>query len=141
MSEADEMRRMMLGLSKEGSRVFRNNVALAVVGDPKVWVKQEQRITVHPGDCVVRHARVLHAGLTEGSHDLIGWTPLEVTPALVGHSVAVFTSIEAKLGRGRPTPEQLNWDRAVKASGGIAGIAWSAAEAVELVRAFRRGER
>jgi hypothetical protein len=140
VTEIDEMRRMMLALSKERSRVFRNNVAQGVVGNPIVWVRSEaeaQSVAVRPGDAVVRHARVLHAGLFTGSHDLIGWTPVEITPALVGRTLGVFTSIEAKFGRGKMTPEQETWLAGVERAGGITGVAFSADQAVDLVRRFR----
>ena len=139
---ANEMRRMMVALSAEGARVFRNNVALAIVGSEKVWIKSEAdaaRVRLRPGDVVVRNGRVLHAGLAEGSHDLIGLTPVTVTPDMVGRSVAVFTSVEAKWGGGRLAPEQKNWGKFVLGHGGIVGEARTADEAVELVRAYRRG--
>jgi hypothetical protein len=136
---SDTMKRIMLAASAERSTVFRNNQAEGVVGDPRVWIKQEQAITVRPGDVVVRNARVLHAGLHVGSGDLIGWTPLLITEAWVGRTVPVFTSLEAKSGTGALEPAQKNWRRVILAAGGIAGAAYSPAEAVELIRAYRRG--
>lgn len=140
MTEIDEMRRTMLALSKEGVRIFRNNVAQGVVGAPIVWVRTEaqaQSVAVRPGDAVVRHARVLHAGLFKGSHDLIGWTPVEITPAMVGRSLPVFTSVEQKFGRGVLTPEQMQWGSVIEGAGGLVGVVYSADQAVDLVRKFR----
>jgi hypothetical protein len=138
-TSSDTMKRIMLAASAERSTVFRNNVAQGIVGDPRVWIKHEQAITVRPGDVVVRNGRVLHAGLHEGSADLIGWTPLLITESWVGRTVPIFTSLEAKSGEGRLTPEQQNWRRVTVAAGALTGTPYSPAEAVELIRAYRRG--
>jgi hypothetical protein len=47
--------------------------------------------------------------------------------------VAVFTSIEVKTPTGRIRPEQQQWINAVQAAGGIAGVARSAGEAMDLL--------
>ena len=47
----------------------------------------------------------------------------------------MFTAIEVK-DRGRPTPEQLNFIAQVKAAGGIAGVARSPEEALEIVKEY-----
>lgn len=141
MSATGVMNSILLALSAAGSRMFRNNVALAVVGDPKVWVKHEHKVTVRPGDCIVRNARPLHAGLFKGSGDLIGPTPVVITPEMVGRTVAVFTSIEVKSGRGAMEEDQQKWDRFVRASGGISGEARTPEQAIEIIEAYRRGAK
>lgn len=137
MTEIDEMRRAMMAMSDEGSKVFRNNVAQGVMGQIE-WHRghEPKTVTLRPGDAVVRSARVLHAGLLEGSHDVIGITPVTITPEMVGRVVGVFTSVEMKFGRKKMTTEQQRWERMVLACGGITGVAYSAAEAVALVRGF-----
>lgn len=85
------------------------------------------------GSILIRDARPLHAGLTKGSSDLIGWTTREITPDMVGQKVAVFTAIEVKTEKGRATAEQLNFIAQVRKSGGIAGIARSPEEARNLI--------
>ena len=67
---------------------------------------------------------------------MIGWTSLTVTPDLVGRKIAVFTAIEAKAIKGKPSPEQTRFIEAVARAGGIAGIARSDAEAVTLIQTF-----
>jgi hypothetical protein len=52
-----------------------------------------------------------------------------VTPEHVGQTLAVFLSIEVKTDKGKPSPEQLRWQKIVKQHGGIAMIARSAEEA------------
>ena len=52
---------------------------------------------------------------------------------MVGTQVAVFTSIEVKTPTGRIRPEQQQWLNAVQAAGGIAGVARSVGEAMDLL--------
>ena len=52
---------------------------------------------------------------------------------MVGQQVAVFTSIEVKTPTGRIRPEQQRWLNAVQAAGGIAGVARSIEEAMDLL--------
>jgi len=52
---------------------------------------------------------------------------------MVGQQVAIFTSIEVKSTSGRVKPEQQQWLNAVQAAGGIAGIARSVGEAMDLL--------
>jgi hypothetical protein len=79
-----------------------------------------------------RFGRPVRYGLCTGSSDLIGWRTVE----LGGRRVAVFTAIEVKLPLGRLEPAQRNFIEAVKAAGGIAGVARSPLEAKELLDAF-----
>ena len=78
--------------------------------------------------------RPVQFGLARGSADLIGWRTVVVTPDMVGQRLAVFTSIEVKTPRGRLTPEQHNWLHAVRAAGGIAGVARSVADALQIIQ-------
>ena len=61
-------------------------------------------------------------GLCVGSSDLIGIAP-----------GGRFLAVEIKTCKGRATPEQLRFIEAVRARGGIAGIARSPAEALALL--------
>lgn len=119
------MRRIMLAVGGlPGVRIFRNNCGMGWVG---------QAVRRRDGSVVIRNARPLHAGLFKGSGDLIGWTSHVIQPEDVGRRVAIFTSIEVKDGSGRPDEDQANWAEQVRAAGGIAGIARSEREALELV--------
>lgn len=62
-------------------------------------------------------------GLCVGSSDLIGLTP-----------TGRFLAVEIKTPTGKPTPEQTRFLEAVRARGGIAGIARSPEEALDLLR-------
>ena len=62
------------------------------------------------------------------SSDLIGITPIRITPNLVGHTVGVFTSIEVKAYGWRYSytdkraEAQLRWLQLIYGLGGIAGF-------------------
>jgi hypothetical protein len=80
-----------------------------------------------------RTGRLVTFGLARGSADLIGWRTITVTADMVGQRLAVFTSIEVKTPTGRVRPDQAAWLGAVQAAGGIAGIARSVPDALQLV--------
>ena len=80
-----------------------------------------------------RTGRLVTFGLARGSADLIGWRTITVTADMVGQRLAVFTSIEVKTPTGRVRPDQTAWLGAVQAAGGIAGIARSVPDALQLV--------
>lgn len=131
MTESALYPKLQLLATQLGARLFRNNVAQGVVGKIE-HVRLTTTARVYPGDCIVRNARVLHAGLATGSADLIGWTPTIVQ----GESVAVFTSVEVKPERGgRITQEQLAWRNTVNDAGGLAMIVRSEREYEDAVRA------
>lgn len=100
--------------TSSGARLFRNNVGVAT----------------YPGG-----AKVVY-GLADGSSDLIGWTPIMITPEMVGQTLAVFTSIEVKKPGWKPLASdktwqgQKKWLRAVKDAGGIAALCRSVEEAI-----------
>jgi hypothetical protein len=124
MTESETQRRIQLQATKLGAVTFRNNVGQG-------WVGQSSR----KGDfTIIRNARPLHAGLCEGSSDLIGWTPVTVTPDMVGKTIAVFTAIEVKSIKGRATAEQLNFISRVRQAGGLAGVAWSPENVADIIR-------
>jgi hypothetical protein len=102
-----------LTLGRGHSRIFRNNV----------------------GALKDKSGRLVRYGLQKGSSDLIGWTTKEIN----GQRIAVFTAIEVK-DKGRPTPEQLNFIAQVKAAGGIAGIARSPEDALEIVKQYNNAQ-
>lgn len=131
MAERDVQNRIWLACSRGPTRLFRNHVGLGWQGKARQFTRSET-VVVMPGDVVIRNARPLHAGLCNGSSDLIGWRSVEITPEMVGQRVAVFAGIEVKDG-GRPTDEQAQFIDAVVAAGGIAGVARSPDEAAELL--------
>lgn len=115
------MRRCLKRATEMGARLFRNNVGRA-------WVGNDQKITrsgmyhVEAGSVILGNARPFKAGVP-GMSDLIGWMPVEITPDMVGKTLAVYTAVETKTPRGRATAEQKQFLDVVARSGGRAGIA------------------
>lgn len=120
MAEADLMRWLQKLASSLGARLFRQNTGMAWVGKV-IRITREQMVRVYPGDVVLRNARPFHSGF-DGMSDLGGWVPVEITPDMIGSTVAVYAQVEVKEG-GRPTSEQLAWINAVNGAGGKAGVA------------------
>lgn len=113
MKESHVQQAVRLALSRAGVVAFRNNV----------------------GQCTTDDGRVIRYGVCNpGGSDLLGWTPVTVTPDMVGRTVAIFTAIECKGPRGKPSDAQLTFIDAVQRAGGFAGIARSPEEAVEIVQ-------
>lgn len=106
-------RRIMLALSEAGCIIWRNETSGAWVG------KQIHRA----GDQVtLTNARMIRFGLAVGSSDLIGIAP-----------DGRFLAVEVKTKTGRASKEQLKFIDAVNNAGGIAGIARSPEEALQLI--------
>lgn len=115
MKEGNLMRRLMLALSGRAT-IFRNNVGIGWTG--RIVRNRDGSITIH-------EPRPLHAGLCEGSSDLIGWTTRTVTADMVGQKIAIFTAIEVKTGTGRPSAAQKHFLKCLENAGGIAVVARS----------------
>ena len=110
-SEQQIQQHIRLACSTGDTRLFRNNT----------------------GTLKDQNGRPVQFGLAKGSADLIGWTTRTITPDMVGQQVAVFLSIEVKTPTGRIRPEQQQWLDAVQAAGGIAGVARSVDDALDLL--------
>tara|TARA_Y100000310_G_scaffold338249_1_gene427361 strand:- start:2245 stop:2646 length:402 start_codon:yes stop_codon:yes gene_type:complete len=130
MLESEVLKRTMLRLSKIGVTIFRQNVGQAWAGS---------KVNVKGRSVVIENAMPITMGLTNGSGDLIGWTPVVVAPQMVGSTVAVFTSIEVKREKGgRVTPDQERWNCRVNEAGGISGIANSEDVAADIIERHLR---
>ena len=81
-----------------------------------------------------RNGRMIKFGLCVGGSDIIGGTPVTITPDMVGQTLMVFTAVECKTAIGQPTDAQVRFIAAVVRAGGRAGVARSAAEAVAIAR-------
>ncbi len=114
---------LAIGKHKPNVRVFRNNTGMAWQGQS---VKKGSLL-------IIQNPRPLHAGLCEGSSDLIGWASVEITPDMVGRKIAIFTAIEVKTATGRSSPEQRNFIQQVQQAGGIAGIARNEEDAISML--------
>lgn len=104
----------MLALSYAGSTVFRNNCGVSVLSDGR---------------------RIRYGVGNPGGSDLIGITPVTITPDMVGRTLGVFTAIEVKKPTGsRISQDQKNFIAAIINSGGYAGVARSPEEALEIIK-------
>lgn len=120
MTEKDVERKLILHASEIGSTLFKNEVGAAWQGEvDKHNSSIPQRITL-------KNCRRVTYGLCTGSSDLIGWTPVIITPEMVGKKVAVFTAVEVKKnkhGSYRATEDQLRFISAVNRNGGLGLVA------------------
>ena len=115
MTDAAVLKLAQVALTPTGARIMRNFVGGA-------WVGRKLKST--PKTVTLSGARFIEAGLGTGSSDGIGWTPVIVTPEMVGSVVAVFTAVEAKtLAYPTRTEDQVNFHEQVMAAGGMAYLA------------------
>ena len=112
-SESHNQQEIRLAATSAGSTLFRNNQGAFKGADGRF---------VRYGVC------------NPGGSDLIGWTKITITPDMIGRQVAVFTAVEVKSERGRPTLEQTNFILNVNAAGGFAGVARSASDLMAIVK-------
>lgn len=124
MAESSVQNRIRLALGR-ACVLFRNNRG-------KGWIGKSGRTA--GGLVVIENARRIEFGLCNGASDLIGWTPVKVTPEMIGKTIAVFTAIECKDGRNKPSEEQTTFIENVKRAGGLAGAAWNDDDAQRIIQ-------
>lgn len=131
------MRRIWLAASAI-SRLFRVQSGIG-------WVPTRGEIShLDNGDILVPGGRPIALGLgmtsgdpVPGPGDILGWTSIEITPEMVGRTVAVFTSIETKPNeKAHKRESQYNFVKQVKDAGGIAGFASTPEMALALIQDF-----
>ena len=112
--ETKLQRLIMVELSKAGHTVWRNETGRFWTGKP-----------IHRDGQVVTlsNAHMIPVGLCVGSSDLIG----------IQGATGRFFAIEVKTEKGRVTKEQQQFIDRVIAQGGIAGIARTPKDALELL--------
>jgi len=113
LKESNIQKLIMIKASQLGARLFRINVGTGWTGDK--FIKQGR-------DMLIKNYRPFKTGVPKGYHDTSGWTPIEITQDMVGKKVAVFTMFEIKTSKGKPSPEQLNFEAVVNEAGGISAI-------------------
>jgi hypothetical protein len=109
MKELNIQRLIQIAASESGTITFRNNCGA---------YKTEEGGYVRYG-----------VGSPGGS-DLIGITPVIVTPEMAGKTIGVFTAIEVKTPIGRISKDQQYFTSAINKAGGIAIFARSADDAI-----------
>jgi hypothetical protein len=102
MTETALLSRLLVRASQLGMRVWRNNC----------------------GQLKDARGHFVRYGVANpGGSDLIGWTSVVVDASMVGRRIAVFTAIEAKVGRNTTTEAQDHFLHVVRNAGGIACVA------------------
>lgn len=135
MREKPVLQRILLACSRGATRLFRVNTGVAWQGKGQpIRVSEAKMMMVYPGDVILRAAQPLQMGLVVGGSDCIGWTTQHIGVDDVGRTVALFTAIEAKGSDGRVRPEQQIFIDQVRLAGGIAGVAHSEDEALQLLK-------
>ena len=112
--ETKLMRLIMIALSNANCITWRNETAGAYVGRV---IHKDARIVTLAND------QLMTFGLCVGSSDIIG----------IHKPTGRFLAIEVKTKTGKPTKEQLNFIEQVRAANGIAGLARSVQEALDLL--------
>lgn len=126
MNETNIVRLGLLAASCFGARMFRQNVGQGWIG---------QSVKRPDGSVIIKQARPFHAGF-EGLLDTSGFTPVTITPEMVGQTFARYVEIEYKTATGRATEPQRARIKLIRSFGGLAGIARDDDD----VRAILRGE-
>ncbi|MBF0588674.1 MAG: VRR-NUC domain-containing protein [Magnetococcales bacterium] len=130
MTEAEIQQQIQLAIgSRDDARLFRNNQGQA-------WVARGKPVRSKEG-VFLPHGAQYHFGLPTGSPDLVGIKSVTVTPEMVGQVIGLFMGVEVKTARGRVSAQQRRFIEMVQQFGGIAGVARSEAEAMEM---FHGGE-
>lgn len=133
MREAEIQSKIRDALCSGPTRVWRNNVGQGIVISHKHSFTKQAIISkcIELAIKLGAHAARIKFGLHEGSGDLIGYRQVKITQEMVGRTVAVFTSVEVKADRGRPSEAQVRWLEHLQSAGAIAIIARSPEEAKE----------
>lgn len=116
---------ILLALSQAGCVVWRNNVGQAWMG--KVIHQSGDQVTL-------AGAHKMPFGLCVGSSDIIGIKPTVITQDMVGKTVGVFLAPEVKTPTGRMGKMQEPFLSGVREVGGIAGVARSVNDALDLIK-------
>lgn len=110
--------------SKIGARLF-------VMTTGKFW---QGRIVAQTEDTItLKNYRMVNVGF-EGLSDLLGGSPVVITPEMVGRTLLVVTAVEVKAGNDKPRPKQPEFIAAIKKLGGRAGFARSIDDALKICR-------
>ena len=122
-AENEITKKIQLAAASRRTVLFRNNTG-------KLWAGE---VVKHPNCVTIYNPRPVDAGLCVGSSDLIGWRVYKVQAADIGKELAIFTAIEVKTKTGRVSGRQQNFIDQILKSGGIAGVARSGEDAINII--------
>ena len=113
MSEGGIQNEIRIALAKAGVMNWRNNTGMLF---------NKEGTPVRYGLCV-------------GSSDIIGIKKVKITEDMVGQELGVFVAIEVKKPKGKKATEnQENFINMVRKHGGLADVAKSVEEAMEIIK-------
>lgn len=130
MSESSLLKKFLVEYSRIGIRLFRTQSGLFWAG------KSEKQ---NDGSVLIRYPRRVRVGV-EGISDLTGFTPVTITPDMVGRTLAVYTACEVKTKNVSVTKEQSAFVRNVNRSGGIGVIAREVQDLLNALDNFNLGD-
>lgn len=116
--------------TNKSEKQIQSEIHTGLIGDTHLFRNNVGTATTSTGS-------VIKFGLCPGSSDLIGWTTIEITPEMIGRRIAVFTAIEVKSATGRASDKQKKFIKRIHDCGGIAGVARSLDDAVNVVDEFK----
>lgn len=116
-------------------RLWRNATGTYHAG--KVVARGPKKVTLRPGDVVLRGGTTVHAGLCVGSSDLVGIVSVPVRILPPDGVVGLFAGIELKVPGNGAKPHQRKWLDVIRDLGGVAGVAHSAEEIMDILRRGR----
>lgn len=115
--------RIKEAVSRHGARLFPMTVG-------KFWAGQVVK-TLPDGSVILKNPRMVNVG-TQGMSDLVGFTPVVITPEMVGSTLAVYAAAEVKAGKDTLKPGQRRFIDFVNENGGRAGVARSPEDAIRI---------
>lgn len=128
-SEHSIQNAIRLALSEAGILNFRVNVGTG-------WTGSRVSRTTLRGQpvAIIENPRPFSTGLPEGFSDILAAVQVEITPDMIGKTLAVFAVVEVKSSTGRATAQQKKFIETISNAGGLAGIARSADDAMKIVK-------
>jgi len=118
---------------------IQNEIRNALCGAGLFWrvnVGQAWTGDVHRlpnGDILIKNPRPFSTGLPPGFSDLFGLTPITITHEMVGKRIGIFTAIEIKSAKGKPSDRQKSFLSAIRNQGGRSGVARSIQDARRVI--------
>lgn len=85
------------------------------------------------GQVRLSNGQYIKYGLGRGTPDFIGWKKIQVTPDMVGKTVAVFVGLEVKRPGETPETHQQEFLDTLQQNGGIAGWADNPGTAMDIL--------
>lgn len=123
---------ILAAVPSTGCRLLRFNSGMGWTG--KVIRNKDGSITIHNPRPLITIVGDNQNKPFSGFSDLAGFTPVTITPDMVGKTLAVFTAIEVKDATNNPSEDQERFLAIVQRNGGYAGVARSVEDALKIIQ-------